>query len=726
MTQWTDTLPDDSPMVALLRQTDWSATPLGPVETWDASLRTSAGLVLRSRFPLLIGWGPELVQIYNDAMVPLLGAKHPQFGRRIRDTWPEIWDVVGPMLQGVMDTGEATWAEDALLLINRYGYPEDIYITFSYSALADDEGRPAGVLATTVITTERVVDARRMQVLNDVAALCAAASSAPKLADDLLSALARHPEDLRFATLHLDTEGGGLSLAAGTHPASELDAPLDGHDDSGAWSLQHTGSRELRYPVLPTTALPEQLQEPVRDVVVLPVQAGEAGNGLLSVGRSPHRLYDEKYRSFLEVLAQQVGTGLASAAARESERRRLEELAALDRAKGDFLGDVSHEFRTPLTLLTGPLRTLLSGGRLDPEDTVRVQLALRATDRLTRLVDTLLDYTRAESGALSADPIALTLDHHVRSVAELFRTAVEEAGLTLVVDAEPLPHAVHADAQQVETVLVNLLANALKFTRRGEIRVLVRACPRGGVIEVHDTGMGIADDELPYVFDRFRRSRTSEARSVEGAGIGLSLARKLVELQGGSISVRSRPGAGTVFRVELPWSTRPAHGDVTPTPRVSAVADEARSWSAGPSSPGLVESLLPRVVVVEDNADVRSFLTGVLTGHAQVEAVPDGAAALRALRARGADLVLTDVRMPVMDGLALLATIRNDPELAALPVVLLSAHADRDAAVQALTAGADDYLVKPFTPAELVARVRSTIALTQTRRQAAALHARMR
>jgi signal transduction histidine kinase/FixJ family two-component response regulator len=729
---WLDALPDDSEAVRLLRRTDWAATPLGPAEHWEPALRAAVGLVLRSRFPLLIAWGPDLVQIYNDAMFPLVGDKHPQFGARIRDTWAEIWDVVGPMLHGVLDTGEATWSEDQLLLINRVGFPEDIYITFSYSALADDSGRPAAVLATTIETTERVLEARRMQVLHVLSTVAAASADPESLALEFMARVSARAEDLRFLTLHLDT-GDGLRLVASTHGAQQLQVPLDAGDREAGWSvdlpLPEDGlSVPLREPVLPDTPLPAELQVPVTDVVLLPVVGGDGLRGVLSVGRSPQRRYDERYRSFLVLLAQQLGTALASASARQTERQRLEELRVLDQAKRDFLGDVSHEFRTPLTLIGGPLRSVLEGGGLVAADHERLELALRATERLTRLVDSLLDYSRAESGVLTAEPVAVDLAAQVRLLAELFRSGAEAAGLELVVDLAELPHPVLVDPQQLETVVVNLLSNALKFTMVGEVRVVVRASDRAAVLEVLDTGMGIPEEDLPFVFDRFRRGRAPAARSVEGTGIGLSLVRKLVELQGGEIAVRSRPGAGTAFRVELPWAVGrqlPAAAGTcaVPSAQAASLATEVEGWASPTRSGGLVDALLPRVVLAEDNADVRAFVTDVLAGHVRLESVGDGSAALQALRAEPADLLLTDLRMPVMDGRQLLAAVRSDPVLAPLPVVLFSAHADRDAAVDALAAGADDYLVKPFTPAQLVARVRSSIELARTRRQAALLRA---
>ncbi|MDP3712564.1 MAG: ATP-binding protein [Mycobacteriales bacterium] len=729
--RWYDGLPGDLPAVSLLRATDWSATPVGALEQWPDALRTTASLVLRSRFPMMVAWGPELVQVYNDAFVPILGPKHPQMGVRLSETWAEIFDTVGPMLADVLATGTATWAEDELLFVERLGFPEDTYFSFSYSAIADENGRSEGVLVTAMETTARVLDARRLRVAHELSTAATTSGSSAELITALMGHLARGQADVRFATLHLDT-GDELALVGSTHPLEELQPPRDDQDVTAAWELDTDDGQtvvSLRPALRPTTDLPEPMRAPVTRAFVQQVAAGEGRRAVLSVGLSPTRRWDEDYRRFLLMVGQHVGSALTAAAARESEHERLERLAALDLAKRDFLADVSHEFRTPLTLIAGPLQVAVDSGQLTGPVEDALRLAQRSTERLTRMVDSLLDFTRAEAGGLSARPEPLDLGTHARMLTELFRTAADEAGLDLALEVATLPAPVLADPAHLETVLVNLLANAVKFTPSGEVRVVVLAGSDGAVLEVQDTGIGVPPEERELVFARFQRGRTSAARSIEGIGIGLSTVRTLVELQGGSISVHGRPGPGTVFRLVLPWAVGATAVSPSSSASVSArarsAAEEARGWSRDPRpASGLAASLLPRVVLADDNADVRDFVALVLDGHARVERVGDGDAALAALRRDPPDLLLTDLRMPGTDGRALLAAVRADPVLASLPVILFSAHAGPEAAVEALNAGADNYLVKPFTAAELVARVRGTISLAAARRQAAVLAGR--
>ncbi|MFC6050177.1 ATP-binding protein, partial [Methylobacterium hispanicum] len=464
-------------------------------------------------------------------------------------------------------------------------------------------------------------------------------------------------------------------------------------------------------------------------------EAGSEPLGVLILGVSPSRALDEGYRGFLDLVAGQVSTALRNARAYEEERRRAEALAELDRAKTRFFSNVSHEFRTPLTLMLGPLEEALRDPGIAPGSRKELEVAHRNALRLLRLVNTLLDFSRVEAGRVEAtfapaDLAALTAD-----LASTFRSAVERGGLALRVDCLPLPETVFVDRDMWEKVVLNLLSNAFKFTFHGSIDVRLGPGPADVCLTVADTGVGIPAEALPHVFDRFHRIEGTRSRSHKGSGIGLALVRDLVSLHGGDVEVRSTLGQGTTFTVTLPFgrSHLPADrvveaGAAPDEGQARGYVEEALRWL--PQVPSNVVSLRgsleeapsgdgrPRIVLADDNADMRAYAERLLGRDHQVVAVGDGAAALEALRKAPADLLLTDVMMPVLDGIALTRAVRADPALRTVPVIMLSARAGAEAGVEGLEAGADDYLVKPFSARELQARVRANLELSRLRAEA--------
>ncbi|MFG1636429.1 ATP-binding protein [Pseudonocardia alni] len=314
---------------------------------------------------------------------------------------------------------------------------------------------------------------------------------------------------------------------------------------------------------------------------------------------------------------------------------------------------------------------------------------------------------------------------------------MERAGLDYTVDCPPLPGPVHVDRESWEKVVLNLLSNALKFTLDGRVAVALRADGDDAVeLTVADTGAGIAAEELPRLFERFHRIAGARARSTEGSGIGLAMTRELVTLHGGTITAASTAGAGTTFTVRIPTGTAHLAPDRVadtasggaPTATSEAFVGEALRWLPGPApapAPVVEEGAdapvsAGRILVADDNADMREYLQRLLADRYEVQLVEDGKSALTAARERPPDLVVTDIMMPVLDGMELLAALRGDRRTAGVPVLLLSARAGEEAAIEGLGAGADDYLVKPFSAAELVARVNAHLKLGRVRRDAEA------
>ena len=746
-------------MARLIAGENWAATSLGPQKTWPRSLQTVLRILVTSRYAMWLGWGPELIFFYNDAYRDAtLGAKHPwALGRPFSDVWAEIMPELGPRIDTVMRTGVATWDEGLLLFLERSGYPEETYHTFSYSPLPDDNGAIGGMLCVVTEDTERVIGERRMATLRELAVGLAAVRTEPEVCAAIEAALTNNQRDVPFtATWLFDAAAGRARLACVTgiergHPiaAAEIDltaAPLGDAVTQILAGVPHVVIEDPgRFGTLPTGAW----DTPPRRALAVPiVQQGEARPaGMLIAALNPYRPLNESYTGFIDLVASQIASGIASARAYEAERQRAEALAEIDRAKTAFFSNVSHEFRTPLTLMLGPLEEQLA----TPDGAAAEPLAMvhRYGLRLLRLVNTLLDFSRIEAGRVRAAFRPTDLAAYTAELASNFRSACERAGLKLSVECPKLPHPVYVDADMWERVVLNLVSNAFKYTLEGGIRVTVRARDdRTAELLVSDTGVGIPAHELPRVFDRFHRIEGQGGRTMEGTGIGLALVHELVRLHGGNIDVQSEPGAGTTIRIALPFGQAHLPADQVSQDRgrtmpegtaTASFVEEALRWlpqtehSAGVAA-GILDfgaalagfgadapaaGVRHRILLADDNADMRDYVVRLLGPQYDVQAVPDGDAALPAIQARRPDLLLSDVMMPRLDGFGLLAAIRADPRLRDIPVILLSARAGEEAHVEGLDAGADDYLVKPFAARELLARVRSNLELARIRREAA-------
>ncbi|GGK81199.1 histidine kinase [Planomonospora parontospora subsp. parontospora] len=736
---------------------DWRKTPLGPPDGWPQSLRTAVSILLSSRFPMWMAWGPELTFFCNAAYRrDTLGQKYPwALGRPADEVWAEIWDDIGPRIGTVLATGEATWDEALLLFLERAGYPEETYHTFSYSPLRDDDGAVVGMLCVVSEDTERVIGERRMATLRDLGSDPSVVRTEQEMLAFACRQLGRNRHDLPFTLTYLFDDDGRARLAGTTgipagHPAAPADLAFD--DPDGVWPAAALARGEsvlvslggARFTGLPSGNWPEP---PAQAVVVPLLQQGSAPYGFLVAALNRYRPLDRGYQGFIELAAGHVAAGIASARSYQAQQRRAEELAELDRAKTVFFSNISHEFRTPLTLIMGPVQELRSRLRdADAQVHEELEIVHRNGLRLGKLVNTLLDFSRIEAGRMQARYEPVDLAAVTAELASVFRSAIDKAGLAFEVDCPPLAEPAYIDRNMWEKVVLNLLSNALKFTFDGSIGVRLRHRDGHAVVTVADTGIGVPADELPRLFERFHRIESARSRSNEGSGIGLALVKELVGLHGGTITADSVEGKGTTFTIRLPLGSGhlPADG-LVPTGAAepgSATADpfveEALRWlpadgtapretaalgvSATASSPAPDGGAPARVLIADDNADMRDYLARLLRQSYQVTLVNDGQAALEAVRADPPDLLVSDVMMPRLDGLQLVAALRADPRTAGVPVLLLSARAGQEASIEGLEAGADDYLVKPFSAAELLARVRANIELARMRNH----HARWR
>ncbi|MGC4094607.1 MAG: ATP-binding protein [Polyangiaceae bacterium] len=742
-------------MARMISGKDWSATSLGPITEWSSSLRGSIALCTASPFPLCVAWGPQHLQLYNDGYAHLCGDKHPgALGQSFRECWEFGWPTLGDAFERAL-AGEASYHQDQRTFVERSGRLEEVFLTFSFSPIRDDAGAVSGVLHAATETTGKTLAERRAQLLREVASAALSARSVDEVFELSAQALAGASLDVPFARFYaVDASRTEVRLITGAPQGSlGLGAPLrvalNVHSSAVALViaevLRSNRPRSIDDLEAYFGALPQgPYAESPQSAFVLPITPPgfESPFAVLVAATSPRLALTEDYRTFYQLLADSVAASIANALTHEEQRRRIEQLVELDRAKTGFFSDVTHEFRTPLTLLVGPLEDELAEtvNTLPAARRERVAVAHRSALRLLKLVNMLLDLSRVESGRLLANYRPTDLSTLTSELVSMFRSAFERAGLTLVLTLEPLPEPIYVDHEMWEKIVLNLMSNAFKHTFQGSIRVTLRALPGSVEFEVADTGIGIAESDLPHLFERFQRVKGARSRTAEGTGIGLALVRELSRLHGGEVRVASRLGHGAVFTVSLPRGK--AHlpaanvGAEASTSRggagVAAYVQEALQWSlpAGPTESSAEGSTPPEpdysdrartrkplILVADDNADMRDYIERLLGNAYRVVCVADGAEALRVATKRHPDLVLSDVMMPGLDGFEFLRALRADARTQPVPVILLSARAGEDSAVEGLEAGADDYLVKPFSARELRARVRTHLDLARVRRQ---------
>ena len=529
-------------MGALIRAHDWAATPLGPPETWPQSLKTIVGIMLNSKYPMFIGWGEELTMFYNDAYRPILGAlKHPQaLGASARHVWAEIWDILGPLADRAVKDGEPTWSDDQPLMVNRHGYVEETYFTFSYSPIRDDTGGLGGMFCACTETTERVIGERRLRSLSELGSRVLE-SSVDEACERAAKIIERDNADVPFALIYLLDDDGAAKLACSTglaagHPSAPLVIDIT-KTNSRTWPLAAVANLGRSHLIENVDFSTEPLPggpwpEPASGAFITPLGApGQARPaGFLIAGISPRRRFDEAYGSFLDLAAGRISMAIANAVAYQAERKRAEALAEIDRAKTAFFSNVSHEFRTPLTLMLGPLEEVLADPtQFTPAGHERVRVVHRNGLRLLKLVNTLLDFSRIEASRVHANFQPLDLAALTTDLVSNFRSVTEKAGLRLVVDCPPLPVPVHVDRDMWEKIVLNLISNAFKFTFEGEIAV--DAAPVRGRPARRTHGPR----------HRHRHTARRDCRGCSSAFIASKAPRPVVRRQ----RHRSRAGSGT-------------------------------------------------------------------------------------------------------------------------------------------------------------------------------------
>ncbi len=701
---------------------DWSKTELGPITSWPRSLILTVNICLKNEYPMSIWWGPNLILLYNDSYRPYLGDKHPAMGKRGLDIWGELkTDLIG-MLRGALAGEKSKFQEDLLLLMERNGFQEEVYFTFSLSPIFDEDMQVVGVLDVTLETTKKVLNTRRMNLLREVSS-ANKAGTVSDVCKSMAKSLTTCPADLPFTLLYLFNSENKLILESWTGlepgtPASPFEVDID--TTSCGWpfaeavkSMKQVKVSELvpKFGPLPGGIWPESPNY----AVVLPLISNSQRTpiGVFIAGISPRRLYDAEYQAFFDMVVSHVTKALDTVRAYEEQKKRAEELAKIDHAKTIFFTNISHEFRTPLSLMLGPLADSLADKHnpLNEQQKERQIMIQRNAFRLLKLVNTILDFSRLEAGRSQVAFVPTDLVKLTRELCQLFSSLMEQSSLEYVLDFDQLSEPVFVDVEMWEKIVMNLISNAFKFTLKGRITASLKQVDDQVLFIVSDTGVGIPDHELPNMFRRFHRIENTQGRSFEGSGIGLALIQELTKLHGGIITVSSKLGSGTTFTVKIPLGSshlpkdkiKESPTDVSVSISTRSIVDEASQWGEGVTGTSALSSSSEdedsfemtndpfnkryRVLLADDNSDMRSYIKQILSKWWHVDTATDGEMAYKIACANPPDLILSDVMMPRLDGFGLISKIRSNSITKSIPVILLSARAGEEAKVEGLSHG---------------------------------------
>jgi PAS domain S-box-containing protein len=635
---------------AMMRAHDWAGSPLGDPAAWPAALRTAVGMMIHSDFPMFVAWGPELIFLYNDAYIEVLGGKHPHaLGSRFDVVWSEIWPDIHPLIERAL-AGKSTYNENLPLRMTRHGYDEATWFTFAYSPLHDEHGDVQGIYCTCVETTRQV-----------------------------LAEQYRAAENERLRTL-FEQAPGFMAILRGPEHVFEM--------VNGSY-YQLVGHRSIQGKPL-RVALPEVLGQEFPDLLDQVYRTGQPYVGVaapIRLQREPGGALEERYVDFVyQPIRDSAGmvTGIFAEGSDVTDRKRAEdELRAANRQKDQFLAMLAHELRNPLAPITTAAE-LLRLGRLDSEGIRNSsQVIARQAEHLTALVDDLLDVSRVNRGLITLDNERLDIDAVVSCAVEQVRSMLDarEHRFTLALSGGAAW--VMGDRTRLVQVFSNMLNNAAKYTAPGgEIALQVTA---GAMVEVQisDNGSGIAPDILPYIFDLFTQADRTLARSQGGLGIGLSLVKNLVTLHGGSVEACSAgPGQGTQFFVRLPRAADAA--PLAPPVAAARVAGELD------------------ILVVDDNVDAAETLAMLLemSGH-RIAVAHDGAGALDRLAQMQQnppgrpDVFILDIGLPDMSGFELASRIRALPDMESAVLIALTGYGETKDRDDARAAGFDHHLLKP-------------------------------
>jgi PAS domain S-box-containing protein len=643
-------------MADRIRAFDGSRRSLGPPERWPQALKTVAELMLAARHPAYIGWGPDLATLYNDAMIPVLGGKHPALGMPYREVFAEIWEEFAPLITATLQGEAQTFEDRPVPLAGREGQPLS-WFTFSFTPVRNDAGDIAGFYCGAHETSQRVRES---------------------LATQQSDKAARRASEARYRALFNSMDEGFCVIEMAF---DEADKPTDYRflETNPAFEQQ--------------TGLTHAVGKWMRTLVPLHEQNWFDTYGRVARTGEPIRFVEHSRAlgRWFNVFAFRAGTRQRNQVAiifsDITERIEAENALRLaDRRKDEFLATLAHELRNPLA----PLRNGLEIARRATRGDEKVQPTIAMMDRqlrhLVRLVDDLLDVGRISSGKLELRREPLTLGKVLADSVEASRVEVEQRRHELVMLGDASHLAVLGDSHRLKQVFTNLLSNACKYTEpQGRIRIEVSRQGGEAVVRVIDSGIGIPAADVPRVFELFSQVRSHQPLHSGGLGIGLSLVRSLVHLHGGSVEASSGgPRQGSTFTVRLPLlNEKPA---VVETLRPTPPASTPR-----------------RVLIADDNVDSANTLAEILRlqGH-EVFTANDGVEAVEQTHAQNPDAILLDLGMPRLDGIEAARRIRAMPRGREPFIVALTGWGQTSDRERTQAAGFDCHLVKPADPAEVI------------------------
>lgn len=671
---------------ALIRRVDWSKTPLGPVARWPVSLRSLVRTMLHARQPMIVWWGPELIQLYNDAMIPSMGeGKHPSgMGQPARACWPEVWPVVGEQLENVIARGDSIWNEDVLVPVFRNGRMDDAWWIYNYSPAFDDDGRRAGVLIICTETTPGVL-ARK--------ALEQAKKEADLAREELRGVFQQAPMPIAILT------GPDYRFVL-ANPAYEklVGRPVLGRNLFEAFSLQEAGHYR---PILDRVYLTGESVLIREAGLRLPNAESVVEDRYIDVGYYPYHDAAGVTAGVIAIINDVTDSTLA----RKQIERRQEERAAMlareqelrvaaesaSRSRDEFLAMLSHELRNPLA----PIGTATQLMRLGGDHHARErEIIERQVAHLSRLVDDLLDVARVVRGKIELRRERIDIADVLAKAVETASPLLEQRSHRLRTDGPTNELFVDADPVRLSQVVANLIVNAAKYTPPGgSIEVGAAREEKQVVVTVSDNGPGIDPSLLPRIFELFVQGPRTVDRAEGGLGLGLTLVKSLVNLHGGAVAARNRPTGGSEFSIRLPVE--------------EAIAGSSSERSRPGEEPGPASPPPRKILIVDDNEDAAEMLSELLKalGH-QVLVAHDGAEAIEKLRSFPAEIALLDIGLPVMDGLELARRIRS--EYGAGPrLVALTGYGQPTDRERTRAAGFHLHLTKPITMDDLQRAIRS-------------------